>query len=123
MNESLDFDKKAKTTTIGPHRDDIAFMINGMEVSIYGSQGQQRSTALALKLGLAEYIKKESDKLIVILDDVFGELDSIRQKQLINMVDNETQVFITTISSGDIDQTILMKSNIIKLEEKVTKND
>ena len=122
MIAAIQVDKIAKTTTIGPHRDDVVLNINSFDASIYGSQGQQRTIALAIKLGLAEYIKKENDKIIIILDDVFGELDSDRQIELLNAVRGKTQVFITTTSCDNIDKDIIKECNVIKLEEKVKKN-
>lgn len=117
--KAIEVDKYAKTTTIGPHRDDVVLNINGYNASIYGSQGQQRTIALAIKLGLADYIKKDNDKLIIILDDVFGELDNKRQIELLRSVMSENQVFITTTSCDNIDQSIINDCNVIKLEEKV----
>lgn len=122
IRKAIEIDKKAKTTTVGPHRDDMIFKLNGKEAGVYGSQGQQRSIALAVKLGFAEFAKEESNKIIIILDDVFGELDLVRQNKLLSAVSEETQVLITTITSENIDDDIVKRSNIIKLEKKVTEN-
>ena len=122
LYKSIEIDIKAKTTTVGPHRDDMIFKLNGVDARVYGSQGQQRSIALAVKLGLAEYLKTESNKIIIILDDVFGELDKTRQNELINAVIGDTQVLITTINSDNIDENIIKRSNIINLGKKVTEN-
>ena len=99
-------------------RDDITIKINGFDASLYGSQGQQRTIALSIKLGLSRYIKKESKKMIVLLDDVFGELDNKRQTALLNAVDQGTQVLITTTSIDNIENEIIKRSKVIKLEEK-----
>ena len=62
---------------LGPHRDDLAFLAGGMDISTYGSRGQQRSVALALKLAELDYIEHETgDQPILLLDDVLSELDS-----------------------------------------------
>lgn len=119
MKMSVDVDKIAKTTTKGPHRDDVLININGFDANIYGSQGQQRTIALAIKLGLADFIKQNNDKLIIVLDDVFGELDINRQKELLNTVMSDTQVFITTTSCENIDKEIINRCNVINLGEKV----
>ena len=119
MLDNVEKDILGKTTLIGPHRDDMSFVLNDVDAETYGSQGQQRTIALAIKLGLAEYIKEKDNKMIIILDDVFGELDFIRQKELLNVVDGDTQVFITTTTIDNINKDILEKSNVIKLEEKV----
>lgn len=82
-------------TLIGPHRDDVTFLINGMDARIYGSQGQQRTTALSLKLAELEFIKSEVGEYpVLLLDDVFSELDSERQHYLLETIKN-VQTFIT----------------------------
>jgi DNA replication and repair protein RecF len=85
------------TTLIGPHRDDLLFHINGKEVQTYGSQGQQRTTALSLKLAEIELISEEIGEYpLLLLDDVLSELDSNRQTQLIEIFQDKVQTFITT---------------------------
>ena len=116
---AIDRDIALKTTTVGPHRDDIIFNLNGADAGIYGSQGQQRTIALAIKLGLAEYLKDNGYNLIILLDDVFGELDFKRQAELLNVVNSDTQVLITTTTIDNVNGDIIKQSNIIKLGEKV----
>ena len=108
-----------KTTTVGPHRDDIIFNLDGVDAGIYGSQGQQRTIALAIKLGLADYLKEKGYNLIILLDDVFGELDYNRQAELLNVVNGDTQVLITTTAIDNVNKDIIKESNIINLGEKV----
>lgn len=82
-------------TTVGPHRDDLEVTINGMSARAYGSQGQQRSLVLALKLAEADVLEREGGEApVVLLDDVMSELDSGRQNYLLNRL-NGRQVFIT----------------------------
>ncbi|MGM0420035.1 MAG: DNA replication/repair protein RecF [Bacillota bacterium] len=84
-------------TLVGPHRDDLLLEINNYDIRKYGSQGQQRTAALALKLAELEFMKSESGEYpVLLLDDVFSELDSIRRKQLIDFIGNKIQTFITT---------------------------
>ena len=84
-----------KNTSIGPHRDDIDFKINDIDVKKFGSQGQQRTVALSLKLSEIEIIKKEVDDTpILLLDDVLSELDINRQKYLLETL-GDTQTLIT----------------------------
>jgi DNA replication and repair protein RecF len=84
-------------TLVGPHRDDLIFYINEKEVQTYGSQGQQRTTALSLKLAEIELIHEEIDEYpILLLDDVLSELDQYRQTQLIETFQNKVQTFITS---------------------------
>ncbi len=102
LMNSHDKDIRLKMTTIGPHRDDISFNVksestNGIEIDIrkYGSQGQQRTAALSLKLSEIELVKKiTKDTPILLLDDVLSELDSNRQNFLLNSIGN-IQTIIT----------------------------
>lgn len=93
--ESRERDKKSKMTGCGPHRDDIIFTINGIDIRKYGSQGQQRTTALSLKLAEIELVKQSiGDTPILLLDDVLSELDSNRQNYLLNSI-HDVQTIIT----------------------------
>lgn len=84
---SQDRDIKAKITSVGPHRDDFSFFIEDMDVRKYGSQGQQRTAALSLKLSEIELVKKVTrDTPVLLLDDVLSELDSRRQNYLLNSI-------------------------------------
>lgn len=92
---NLDKDMELGYTTIGPHRDDIKFELNGKDSKIFASQGQQRSIVLALKIAELEVFEKElQEKPILVLDDVFSELDSSRQKSLYKKFDG-VQVMMT----------------------------
>lgn len=86
-----------QSTLIGPHRDDLLFFINEQNVQTYGSQGQQRTTALSLKLAEIDLIYEEiGDYPILLLDDVLSELDNERQVHLMKTVQNKVQTFLTT---------------------------
>ena len=90
-----DRDLKFKCTNIGPHKDDMCFLINGMDVRKYGSQGQQRTAALSLKLAEIELVKQIiHDTPVLFLDDVLSELDSRRQNFLLDSIGN-IQTMIT----------------------------
>lgn len=94
-NRNIDF--KYLTTTCGPQRDDIKFFINGRDASKFASQGQQKSLILSLKLTERQVFKKETGQCpVLLLDDVFSELDDERQKNLLKII-NEEQSFITDI--------------------------
>lgn len=95
MQESRLNDMISRTTTCGPHRDDIEILINGSSARLYGSQGQQRSCVLALKLAEASLLKKITGiEPIALLDDVMSELDQKRQDYILNHIKNR-QIFIT----------------------------
>lgn len=88
-------DIKYKTTSVGPHRDDIVFFNKGKNIKTYGSQGQKRTIALSLKLAEIELVKSLiNDKPVLLLDDVLSELDSDRQNHLLKSLDN-IQTIIT----------------------------
>lgn len=83
-------------TGIGPHRDDLQLLLNGLSLRSFGSQGQQRSGALALKLSQLEYVRREIGEFpILLLDDVMSELDDSRREQLLLFIDGRVQTFIT----------------------------
>ena len=91
-----------KTTTIGPHRDDLDIFINNVSARSFGSQGQQRSCALALKLGESEIIKKITGETpVALLDDVMSELDEKRQDYVLNHI-NDRQVFLTCCDPSQV---------------------
>ncbi|KIR02512.1 DNA recombination and repair protein RecF [Lachnospiraceae bacterium TWA4] len=94
---------KQRISLVGPHRDDICFLINGMDIRKFGSQGQQRTAALSLKLAEIVLIKKQSDEYpILLLDDVMSELDSHRQLQLLNHVAH-VQTMLTCTGLDDLE--------------------
>jgi len=89
------------SATLGPHRDDIEFYINGADARKYGSQGQQRTIALSLKLAEIRIAKQMMEEYpILLLDDVLSELDLDRQKFLVNEID-DVQLFITAAELSD----------------------
>ncbi len=104
-----------KNTTSGPHRDDIEILIDGISARKFGSQGQQRSASLALKLGEAEIIKDlKGEHPIILLDDVMSELDSTRQNYILNKM-NGKQVFITCCEKETVSR--LCAGKVIKIEK------
>jgi len=98
LSQSLYADTLRGSTSSGPHRDDLTVLINNFDVRRFGSQGQQRTAALSLKLAELELIRDEIDELpIVLLDDVASELDQNRATFLFNLLDKlSVQVFVTT---------------------------
>jgi DNA replication and repair protein RecF len=82
---------------LGPHRDELRFWVNGVDMNVYGSRGQQRTTALSLKLAEVEWVTREKqDKPVLLLDDVISELDAPHRSQLLATIDQAQQVLITT---------------------------
>ena len=88
-------DLKFGMTSIGPHRDDMCFTIKDVDIRRFGSQGQQRSCALSLKLSEIELVKQSiRETPVLVLDDVLSELDSSRQNFLLNSI-HDIQTVIT----------------------------
>jgi len=107
---SIDRDRALKYTTAGIHKDDLIFTINGYPIKKYGSQGQQKSYVVAIKLAQFEYTRNiKGFKPILLLDDIFDKLDSNRVKQIIELVNenNFGQVFITDTQKERIEKIFL----------------
>ena len=101
LKSSLEKDIKLKMTTTGPHRDDFIFYSNDIDIRVFGSQGQQRTAALSLKLSEIELVKKMTkDNPVLLLDDVLSELDSNRQTYLLNSIGG-IQTIITCTGLDD----------------------
>lgn len=104
-------------TTIGPHRDDISILINGTSAKVYGSQGQQRSAVLSLKLAEAAALAQvREEKPVLLFDDVLSELDTGRREYLLNKITGY-QVFITCCEN--IDSTSLEKGKIFEVKNGI----
>ena len=96
LKSNRNHDMETRTTKYGLHKDDLNIFVNGLDVRLYGSQGQQRTASISLKLSEIELIKNEIGEYpILILDDVFSELDETRQKLLVDNL-SVVQMFITT---------------------------
>lgn len=104
-------------TMFGPHRDDLVFYVNGRDVQTFGSQGQQRTTALSVKLAEIELIHSEIGEYpILLLDDVLSELDDYRQSHLLNTIQGKVQTFVTTTSVDGIDHQTLKEAAAFTVE-------
>ena len=108
---------EAKTTCFGIHKETFQININDKDAQKYSSHGQQKSAVVALKLAVVDYLKSKEKEAIIILDDVFGELDIERQESLIKELDNKGQVFISTTDITNISDNILLKGKIIEMDE------
>lgn len=107
----------AKATQIGPHRDDFEFMFDQEPIKHYASQGQIRSVVLALKFTVADMIYTQKKHYpIILLDDVFSELDQSRQHKVLSYLDKRAQVFITTTHIDHIDFEIIDNYRIYDIE-------
>ena len=104
LRETAERELRMKYTVVGAHRDDVSFYINDMPAKDFGSQGQIRSIAVALKLAEAKMIlEKSNDVPVIILDDVLSELDDFRRSFIINHID-KFQIFITSCNFSDTEK-------------------
>ena len=105
LENSIQQESKLGYTLSGPQRDDIAFYINGQNIKNYGSQGQHRSICIALRLAEAQILsEKMGEKPIILLDDVFSELDMLRTNVLMDMFSQFGQVFLATPRREDLEK-------------------
>ena len=117
MKSKREMDLKYQSTQVGPHRDDICFYINDIDVRKYGSQGQQRTAALSLKLAEIELVKKLiHDTPILLLDDVMSELDHNRKHYLLDSI-KDIQTIVTCTGYDDFIKSRLMINKIYKVTE------
>lgn len=101
LRKNREKDIKLKITGVGPHRDDFSFIVNGIDIRKFGSQGQQRTAALSLKLSEIEIVKKITGHIpVLLLDDVLSELDNNRQNYLLNTI-GDIQTIITCTGLDD----------------------
>ena len=104
IEKNMAEDEKYLTTTVGPHRHDLFVTINGISARNFGSQGQQRSAAIALKLAESSFMNEYfGEQPIVLLDDVMSELDKSRQNYILNRLKGR-QVFITCCDPRQISE-------------------
>lgn len=122
----IEYDIKLCSTNLGPHKDDFEFCINDKNLKYYGSQGQQRIGVLVFKLSEIEIFKKYNNKTpILLLDDIFSELDQQKSNNLLKYINKNIQTIITTTDLNNLDRKLVKKSklfnikdgNIIKIKE------
>ncbi len=117
LKKSESQDMIHRNTSRGPHKDDLKVMINNIDAKKFGSQGQQRTAALALKLAEINLITEEKEETpILLLDDVMSELDSERQKYLVNSL-KDVQIFLTTTELVEEVRSNLPNGKIINVKK------
>ena len=105
------------TTMYGPQRDDIRFMVNGKNIQAFGSQGQQRTTALSVKLAEIDLMKEQTGEYpLLLLDDVLSELDPVRQTHLLTAIQDKVQTFLTTTSLSDVARQLIKEPTIFEIK-------
>jgi DNA replication and repair protein RecF len=105
---------------LGPHRDDLEFVVNGINMLTYGSRGQQRTAALSTKLSELAYMRSTTgDEPVLLLDDVFSELDTHRRSYLLQHVLTHQQVFLTATDLDDFPHELLTKTHVYRVTSGV----
>ena len=116
LKEKLSEERIRRRSLVGPQADRIEFFVGGKQVSVYGSQGQQRSVVLAFKLAEVSLIRDIlSQQPILLLDDVMSELDEHRRRSLVQFVSSDIQTFITTANLAYFDKDLLAHADIVQL--------
>ena len=124
LQRKREIDLKYASTGAGPHRDDIEFLVNGIDIRRFGSQGQQRTAALSLKLAQIELVKRQTGETpILLLDDVLSELDSSRKNYLLDSIkDIQTLITCTGLEEFINSHLQIDKMFQVKLSEKIRRN-
>ncbi len=109
-------ERRRASTLVGPHRDDIVFLVGGREARAFASQGQQRTAALAWKMAEVTLIEEVlRARPLLLLDDVMSELDESRRSALSSVVMDRTQTFVTTTNLGYFDDDMLSRATVVEL--------
>lgn len=118
LTSNLNKELMYKMTLIGPNRDDFYFKLDDKNLSLYGSQGQMRSAVLALKLSEVKLFNdKTGDSPILLLDDIFSELDIEKRNNLLSTLSNNVQTVITTTDMENITEDIRKKANVYEIDD------
>lgn len=103
---------------VGPHRDDMAFTVDGHDLRAFGSRGQQRTAALALKLAELQMMREETgDSPLLLLDDVMSELDAARRQAILAALASVEQAIVTTTDWGDFSVELLGQARTLRVEQ------
>lgn len=122
FNSKLESDIKFCTTSVGPHKDELEFYLGDKNLKYYGSQGQQRVAVLSTKLSEIEILKKYKETTpILLLDDVFSELDIKVQNNLLKYITKGVQTIITTTDLNKLESKLIKKSKLFNIENGVVK--
>jgi len=117
LRETADKEVWNGATLVGPHRDDLAFESDGRELTVFASRGQQRTAILALKLAELDLLTKlDGRPPLLLLDDVFSELDPERRAHLVRRIGSLPQAIVTTTTPDDLDPALVAASSLWEVE-------
>ena len=103
---------------VGPHRDDLQFLLDGHDATLFGSRGQQRAIALAMKLAESAYMRDQTgEHPVLLLDDAFSELDESRRLRALTCIDPDQQVLITSTSVAEYQNDLCAEASIFEVED------
>jgi DNA replication and repair protein RecF len=118
LGEMREQELRRQMTLVGPHRDDLLFLVNGHDVRTYGSQGQQRTVALSLKLAEVELMRDlTGESPICLLDDVFSELDARRRGHIFDITLDTCQTFLSTTDLELVPKTVQERGTVFEVRE------
>lgn len=124
FKDKYESEYKFLSTFYGIHKDDFEFYLGDSNLKLYGSQGQMRISVLTLKLSEIEIFKKwKNSTPILLLDDVFSEIDEIKNNNLLNYLSRDLQVIITAVSLNSFNKEILSKAKVFRIESGKIKLD
>ena len=110
-------------TVVGPHRDDMEVLIDGVDIAAYASRGQARTAVLAMKLAEARHLANiRTQEPILLLDDVLSELDSARRSRVLTRATQYEQCLVTTTDLESIDESFRRRSHVMRVRDDVVKN-
>jgi DNA replication and repair protein RecF len=116
LQQNRDEDITRGVTLVGPHRDDLHFLVDGIDMTLYGSRGQQRTAALSTKLAEVSLMQQTTGEApVLLLDDVMSELDAERRKQVIAIVDQAGQALLTTTDWEDYDPDFRRRAKLFSV--------
>lgn len=117
FKEKRDVEIKLTSTIYGPHRDDLEFYLNDINLKFYGSQGQQRIAVLTLKLSEIEVFKKYRNSTpILLLDDIFSEIDKEKRDNLLKYINKDIQTIVTTTEIDNIDEHFIKNAKLFQID-------
>jgi len=109
-------DMRRGSTSLGPHRDDLKILLDGQDARAYGSQGQQRTAVVSLKLAEAALVAhRTGERPVLLLDDVLSELDGERREALLKRVAKSGQVIITAVETGPFPPELIAEAAVWKV--------
>jgi DNA replication and repair protein RecF len=118
LDQSLSADMARGATSVGPHRDDWQFLLNGRSLSSYGSRGQQRTAILALKMAEIKWMTRQTGEVpILLLDEVVAELDAQRRALLLDYVKDANQALLTATDPAMFSRDFLRNSSSFLVEK------